>query len=327
MNRKKKLLIVLLSVIFCLSAFTLSVYAVGEDGGEYSDVIPGDNQGGGESSGGDVVIPPENSGSGDNNGDNNGDNGDNNGGNGDNNGDNGDNNGDNGDNNGGSDDNNNGNNGDNNGGYIDNNNSSSYVDNNGTDYGTDYGNDYNNGYDEQGGYEQDYNYDEPSYLGGGQTYVAPQNTAPSAALYNSSGSVGDKTLNSNDWNDISERLKNASNSADDGDDFSFIQKNDSLSDNGGWMLVVSVVCFALSAAGILYFIVLTVQNKKKGAFAAATNTGRMSKSNSSRDYYGDGYRAASAKSSKKSSKFDTAEVSLPKNTQGKRYKNGGRRYR
>ncbi len=294
MNRKKKLLIVLLSVIFCLSAFTLSVYAVGEDGGEYSDVIPGDNQGGGESSGGDVVIPPENSGSGDNNG-----------GNGDN----------------------NGNNGDNNGGYIDNNNSSSYVDNNGTDYGTDYGNDYNNGYDEQGGYEQDYNYDEPSYLGGGQTYVAPQNTAPSAALYNSSGSVGDKTLNSNDWNDISERLKNASNSADDGDDFSFIQKNDSLSDNGGWMLVVSVVCFALSAAGILYFIVLTVQNKKKGAFAAATNTGRMSKSNSSRDYYGDGYRAASAKSSKKSSKFDTAEVSLPKNTQGKRYKNGGRRYR
>ncbi len=305
MNRKKKLLIVLLSVIFCLSAFTLSVYAVGEDGGEYSDVIPGDNQGGGESSGGDVVIPPENSGSGDNS----------------------DNNGDNGDNNGGSDDNNNGNNGDNNGGYIDNNNSSSYVDNNGTDYGTDYGNDYNNGYDEQGGYEQDYNYDEPSYLGGGQTYVAPQNTAPSAALYNSSGSVGDKTLNSNDWNDISERLKNASNSADDGDDFSFIQKNDSLSDNGGWMLVVSVVCFALSAAGILYFIVLTVQNKKKGAFAAATNTGRMSKSNSSRDYYGDGYRAASAKSSKKSSKFDTAEVSLPKNTQGKRYKNGGRRYR
>ncbi len=294
MNRKKKLLIVLLSVIFCLSAFTLSVYAVGEDGGEYSDVIPGDNQGGGESSGGDVVIPPENSGSAHKIGGN---------------------------------VYNNGNNGDNNGGYIDNNNSSSYVDNNGTDYGTDYGNDYNNGYDEQGGYEQDYNYDEPSYLGGGQTYVAPQNTAPSAALYNSSGSVGDKTLNSNDWNDISERLKNASNSADDGDDFSFIQKNDSLSDNGGWMLVVSVVCFALSAAGILYFIVLTVQNKKKGAFAAATNTGRMSKSNSSRDYYGDGYRAASAKSSKKSSKFDTAEVSLPKNTQGKRYKNGGRRYR
>lgn len=323
MNRKKKLLIVLLSVIFCLSAFTLSVYAVGEDGGEYSDVIPGDNQGGGESSGGDVVIPPENSGSGDNNGDNNGgDNGDNNSGNGDNNGDNG-------DNNGGNGDNNNGDNGDNNGGYIDNNNSSSYVDNNGTDYGNDYNNGYNdnNGDGEQGGYEQDYNYDEPSYLGGGQTYVAPQNTAPSAALYNSSGSVGDKTLNSNDWNDISERLKNASNSADDGDDFSFIQKNDSLSDNGGWMLVVSVVCFALSAAGILYFIVLTVQNKKKGAFAAATNTGRMSKSNSSRDYYGDGYRAASAKSSKKSSKFDTAEVSLPKNTQGKRYKNGGRRYR
>lgn len=317
MNRKNRLLIVLLSVIFCFSAFTLSVYAVGEGGGEISDVVPGDNQGGGENSGGEVVIPPENSGGDNGNG---GDNGDINGGNGDNNGDNGDINGGNSDNN--------GDNGDINGGYIDNNNSSSYVDNNGTDYGNDYNNGYDNnyGYEDQGGYEQDYN-DESSYLGGGQTYIAPENTAPSAALYNSSGSANDKTLNNNDWNDISERLKNASNSADDGDDFSFIQKNNSISDNGGWMLIVSILCFALSAAGILYFVVSTLQNKKKNQLVPAANSGRMQKSSVNRDYYSDGYRANSPKNSKRSSKFDTAEVSLPKNTQGKRYKNGGKRYR
>lgn len=312
MNRKNKLLIVLLSVIFCFSTFSLSAYAVGEGegNGDFSDVVPGDNQGGGES-GGDIVNPPESS---DIPGENSG-----------------------------SDvvnptENSGGNNGDYNGGddtnssYIDNNNSSSYVDNNSTvdnNNNSDYNNGYvyNGGYDEQSGYEQNNNSGESSYVGGGQTYIPPENTAPSASLYNSSGSVGDKTLNSNDWNDISERLKNASNSADDGDDFSFIQKNDSLSDNGGWMLIASIVCFALSAAGILYFIVMTVQNKKKGSFAPSTNAGRASKQGSSRDYYGDGYRTNSAKSSKRSSKFDTAEVSLPKSTQGKRYKNGGKRYR
>lgn len=328
MSRKNKLLIVLLSVIFCFSAFTLSAYAVGEGDGEFSNVVPGDNQGGGENSGSNVVIPPENSG-----GDiGNGDNGDNNGGNGDNNGDNnggnGDNNGDNGDNNGGNGDNN-GDNGDNNGGYIDNNNGSSYVDNNGTDYGNDYnnGDNDNNGYGEQGGYEQDYNNDESSYLGGGQTYVEPESIAPSVSLYNSGGAVSEKTLSNNDWNDISERLKNASNSADGGDDFGFIQNNNSLTDNGGWMLIASIVCFALSAAGILYFVVLTVNNKKNSKFATAAETGRTSKSSSAHNYYGDGYRTSSDKRSGRSSKFDTAEVSLPRNSQGKRYKNGGKRYK
>lgn len=316
MNRKNKILIVFLSVIFCFSAFTLSAYAVGESDGEYSDVVPGDNQGGGESGGSDVVVPPESSG-GDSESGGNGDNSDiidNSGSSGDNG------------------DNNNG--GDNNGGDIGDNNSSSYVDNSGNDYYNNYnsgydnnnGYDYNNGYDEQGGYEQG-NDGESSYLGGGQTYIPPQNTAPSASLYNSSGSVGDKTLNSNDWNDISERLKNASNNSDDGDDFSFIQKNNSLTDNGGWMPIVGVVCFALSATGIVYFIFLTVQNKKKSRFVSSPNAGRMPKQSSSSDYYGDGYRTNSAKSSKKKSKFDTAEVSLPKNVQGKRYKNGGKRYR
>lgn len=324
MSRKNKLLIVLLSVIFCFSAFSLTAFAVGEGEGGYSDVIPGDNQGGDENGGnGSVDIPPENGG---------GDLG--NGGNVDNNGEN------NGENIGGNagesnagennDENYGENYGENNGG-IDDNNSGGYVDNNGGDNGSEYNYGYyeeNNGSAEEGGYGQGYEYSgESSYLGGGQTYVEPENIAPSAALYNSSGSVSEKTLNNNDWNDISERLKNASSSADDGDDFSFIQNDSSLTDNGGWMLIVSIVCFALSAAGILYFIVLTVQNKKNSRLAVAAETGRASKSSAGHDYYGDGYRTSSAKRSKKSSKFDTAEVSLPKNSQGKRYKNNGRRYR
>lgn len=318
MSRKNKLLIVILSVIFCFSAFSLSAFAVGEsesEGGN-SDVISGDNQGGGSGDSSNVDIPPIDDGNSDSNtnGDNNGD--DNNGGNsGDANSDNGAVNGDNNDGN--------------NGGYDDN-----YGDNGYSDNGVDYGNDYNNygdsdnnGYNEGDNGENYENYGESSYLGGGQTYVEPGNIAPSASLYNSSGSVSEKTLNSGDWNDISEQLKNASNISDDADDFGFIQNNNDLSDNGEWMLIAGIVCFALSAAGILYFIVLTVQNKNKSKLAAAGVTGRESKSGTSRDYYGDGYKTHSSQKAKKSSKFDTAEVTLPKSSQGKRYKNNGRRYK
>lgn len=314
MSRKNKLLIVFLSVIFCFSAFSLSAFAIGEseiEGGN-SDVISGDNQGG-ESSDSNSNIPPidDDSSDSDTNGD-------------DSNGDNsGDANSDNGAVSGGD-------NGGNNGGYDDTNDDNGYSDNNGIDYGSDYnnyGDSDNNGYNEGGNEENYENYGESSYLGGGQTYVEPENIAPSASLYNSSGSVSEKTLNSGDWNDISEQLKNASNISDDADDFGFIQNNNDLSDNGEWMLIAGIVCFALSAAGIFYFIVLTVQNKNKSKLAAAGVTGRDSKSSASRDYYGDGYKTHSSQKAKRNSKFDTAEVTLPKNSQGKRYKNNGRRYK
>lgn len=317
MSRKNKLLIVLLSVIFCFSVFSLSAFAVGEndDNGGYSDVTPGEGQIGNDGNGDEFVdTPPDDSGgdsgnNGDNAGDNNGDNSDKN-----NDGDN-------------SNDNSGDSSGDNSGGYVDNN-DSDYSDNNGGDNSGYNYSDYNDGYSDQSGYEQveDY-YGDYSYVGGGQTYVPPENIAPSAALYDSNGSINEKTLNSSDWNDIAERLKNTSNSDDDGDDFAFIQKNNSNSDNGDWMLIASMLCFAFSAAGIVYFIVLTVQNKKKCKFAPATDSGRTSKSNAGRDYYGDGYKSNSDKSSKRYSKFDTAEVTLPKSAQGKRYKNGGRRYK
>lgn len=309
MSKINKLLVVLLSVIFCFSAFSLCAFAVGENEGEggYSDVITDDNQGGGESGGDYVEIPPENSGSdSDNSGyvDDSSNTGDSSV----------------------SDDN-----GSSDSGNTDYNYDSGYSDsdsgNNSSDYNYDYSD--SNDYSDDSSYYDDNNYyDEPSYLGGGQTYVEPENIAPSASLYDVNGSISDKTLNSGDWSDISERLKNASNSADDGDDFAYIQNNNSSTDNGSWMLIVSVLCFVLSAAGILYFIVLTVQSKKNGKYAVAASSGKRTKSSSgSGDYYGDGYRASSAKRTNKSSKFDTAEVTLPKNTSGKRYKNNGRRYK
>ncbi|MCH5297751.1 MAG: hypothetical protein J1E85_08775 [Ruminococcus sp.] len=309
MSRKNKLLIVLLSVIFCFSVFSLSALAVSDDEGQggYSDVTPGDEQGGDQGNGDENVdIPPEESGSDSDNNDNNA-----------------------GDNNSDYPDENNGNDnsGDNSYGYGDNNNNG-YSDNNGG-YDSNYNySDYNGGYEGQSGYEQiEEYYGDYSYVGGGQTYIPPENIAPSASLYDSKGSINEKTLNNSDWNDIAERLKNTSNSDDDGDDFAFIQKNNSNSDNGGWMLIASILCFAFSAAGIVYFIVLTVQNKKKCSFASATDNGRVSKSSAGRDYYGDGYKSNSRKSSNRYSKFDTAEVTLPKSTQGKRYKNDIRRYK
>lgn len=316
MSRKNKLLIVLLSVIFCFSAFSFCAFAIGENGDEggNSDVMSGDNQGGGSGDSSNVDIPPIDDGNSDSNtnDDNNGDN--------------------NGDNSGGNTDSgiDNGNdNGGNNGGYEDNNGDNGYSEN-GVDDGNDYnnyGDSDNNGYDWNDNGDNYQDYGESSYLGGGQTYVEPENIAPSASLYNSSGSVSEKTLNSGDWNDISEQLKNASNISDDADDFGFIQNNNDLSDNGDWMLIAGIVCFALSAAGILYFIVLTVQNKNKSKLAVAGVTGRDSKSSASRDYYGDGYKTHSSQKAKRSSKFDTAEVTLPKSSQGKRYKNNGRRYK
>ena len=58
-----------------------------------------------------------------------------------------------------------------------------------------------------------YSNTETFYVGGGQTYIPPKATAPSAALYNSDKkTIDDKELNRNDWGDIASRLKNTGNS-------------------------------------------------------------------------------------------------------------------
>lgn len=130
------------------------------------------------------------------------------------------------------------------------------------------------------------------YVGGGQsTYTVPETTAPPAQMYSvSKDTIDDKTLSQSDWNDISANLKNASLTDSDGDDFNFIKKNTSKSDNGHWMLYAGIVCLILSVAGIVYFIIATVKSRGRYNFAPAT--GKAGKT--------------------KKRKFDTADVELPK---------------
>lgn len=172
------------------------------------------------------------------------------------------------------------------------------------------------------------------YVGGGQSYVPPVSTAPSAPLYESNRKIDDSVLSNSDWKDISASLKNAGKgSENDSDDFGFIKNNDSLSDNGEWMLFTGIACLALSAAGIAYVIISAVSKRKKlsGGLSgkqyayAGTGNGRYRSSND----YDDGYKDAKVDKKKvdRSRKFDTADINLPKSSSGTRYKNGGKRYK
>lgn len=172
------------------------------------------------------------------------------------------------------------------------------------------------------------------YVGGGQSYVPPASTAPSAPLYESNRKIDDSVLSNSDWKDISASLKNAGQgNENDSDDFGFIKNNDSLSDNGEWMLYTGIACLALSAAGIAYVIISAVSKHKKlsggvsgkqYAYAGAGN-GRYRSSSD----YDDGYKAEKVEKKKvdKSRKFDTADVKLPNSSNGTHYKNGGKRYK
>lgn len=195
--------------------------------------------------------------------------------------------------------------------------------NNNYDYNNDGGNDdtYSNNNDND---YNDYNsYSEPAdrYIGGGQSvYVEPETTAPSAPLYDTDDHISDDELSNRDWNDIASSLKLTSESGgSDSDDFDFIQKNDATSDNGDWMLIVGIICLVLSAAGIAYFIISTVMQRKKlntphaGAKPAAAGAYSGGGRRSANDY-GDGYR--SQRSDKRRSKYDTADVKLPKSSSG-----------
>ncbi len=219
--------------------------------------------------------------------------------------------------------------------YPDSSDSSSYVDPGYSSSDSSYDNNYNydssydynnNSYDNNYSSSQTYYYSEPSYVGGGQSYVAPSNTAPSASLIKSDDNIDEKTLSSNDWSDIAKNLKNTDTSSSDGDDFNFIKNNNSKGDNGHWMFYVSLVLLSLGVAGIVYFVISTVLNRKKRVTVGGRSNAPKSKSAqpqrySSNDDYADDYSSSGRKSERRS-KYDTAEIQLPKNNQ-----KGGRRYK
>ncbi len=173
-----------------------------------------------------------------------------------------------------------------------------YVDN---DYDDGYDDDYNssqNSYDNQ----QDYNNVQP-------------NTESTAVLYDTNHKIDSQELSNNDWKEISANLANASNNAGDDDgDFSFIQKNSNTGDNGYVILISGIVCILLGMTGVIYIIGSKASRNKKlsgnGNAQHSTSGGGHFRAS---DDYDDGY---------KRSKYDTADVKLPKSK-----KSGGRRFK
>ena len=184
------------------------------------------------------------------------------------------------------------------------------------DYDDDY-NDYDdaqssdsyNDYDFDTEYDVDYSAD---------SYVAPE-TSP---LYESDREIDDSELSKSDWDYIKANLNNADGSDDGSDDFNFIKKNDSKGDNGDWMLFVGLACVLLSIAGIVYVIASGVIRRKKvksGVYASASASNPRYRDD---DDYGDGYRSSKSEKKKldRSRKYDTADIVLPRNKNGRRYK-------
>ena len=184
------------------------------------------------------------------------------------------------------------------------------------DYDDDY-NDYDdaqssdsyNDYDFDTEYDVDYSAD---------SYVAPE-TSP---LYESDREIDDSELSKSDWDYIKANLNNADGSDDGSDDFNFIKKNDSKGDNGDWMLIVGVVCILLSIAGITYVIASAVIRRKKTKGSAYASASASNPRYRSDDDYGDGYKSSKSEKKKldRSRKYDTADVVLPRNKNGRRYK-------
>ena len=190
----------------------------------------------------------------------------------------------------------------------------------------------------------DYDYNDNSqsselYVGGGQTYDPPASTAASVPVYDvDSKKIDDSVLSSKDWKDIQASLNNAGDSNSGDDDFSFIKNNDSKLNNGDWMLFLGIALIILSIAGISYVVIEIIKQRKGvtvGGFSHRKMPGRVKSRNAvahrpqsnHNDAAYRSYQKAQEKELERSRKYNTAEVHVPKNSSGKRYKNGGRRYK
>lgn len=211
-----------------------------------------------------------------------------------------------------------------------------------------YNPDYNNSsnyYSEPDYYSSnDYDYNDNSqsselYVGGGQTYDPPASTAASVPVYDvDSKKIDDSVLSSKDWKDIQASLNNAGDSNSGDDDFSFIKNNDSKLNNGDWMLFLGIALIILSIAGISYVVIEIIKQRKGvtvGGFSHRKMPGRVKSRNAvahrpqsnHNDAAYRSYQKAQEKELERSRKYNTAEVHVPKNSSGMRYKNGGRRYK
>lgn len=158
--------------------------------------------------------------------------------------------------------------------------------------------------------EQDSNVFDPYATGSANSSQQSQVQSATASLYNvNEKKIDDKTLSKNDWGDIASRLKNAGNTVDEDDgsgDFTFIQQNNNVDDNGHWIIVAGVACLVLSLAGFIYLIASAISRRRKLSAATGGTSGNGGYYRADNDY-DDGYSAAHTKKEK-----------TPKN--GRRYK-------
>lgn len=307
MKQKSKIIAIVLSFIICLSVFSITAFADEDDlpnndvNSNVSQVDPDNNQPDDVPDDNNTPQPDDNNGVvGDDNS--NGDYSDN-----------------------GNSDSNNSGDYNSNGGYTD----YDSNDNNGYD-DYDYSYENNNSYEDYN--ENDYNnsYDDNSDYG----YNSDGYQAPSEVdLYKTDGNVDNPELSDSDWNSIALSLQNAEDT-DDGDDFNFIKKNNSSSDNGLWMLILGTVLVILSISGIAYITITYLNKKRKFAYSDGSGGYNSSakKANSRSSYrakndYDDGFSSSKSKSKKlitRNRMDDTADIILPKN---KNNRNNRNRYR
>jgi len=137
--------------------------------------------------------------------------------------------------------------------------------------------------------------------------------------FDSDKRVDTDNLDDSDWAEITERLK-GNGSKNTGDDFGFIQNNNDDEDNGLWILIVGILLI-LAGIGIIATLIVLHIRKKKGLSKDKKNPPRNS---------GNGKRVSPTekKQINKRSKYDTAEVYIPRRTSSKgRNSYGGTRYK
>lgn len=185
-----------------------------------------------------------------------------------------------------------------------------------TDYSD--GNDYNN-YDDGNYTYEEYvpDFEDDDYV------IEDAQPVSEAELFDVDKKVDDSELSDSDWDSIAKSLQNASNSGG-RSDFSSIKNNTSADDNGLWMLITGALLIILAIVGVTYVIISSMNAKKvyAGAPGGSASKGGSHSSGASRQKsksdYNDGY--GTPRLAKKRKLDDTAEVRLPKNSGGHRYK-------
>lgn len=178
----------------------------------------------------------------------------------------------------------------------------------------------------------DYNYDDEENYdnSGNESYEQRESNttnekAETAAVYDAEkDDVSTDTLKKSDWAKIAEQLKNAN--GDGSDDFAFIRNNDQGgANNGEWMLILGIAMEAVGL-GIVIFLIVSKIRMKKAMETNGGKGGRNGKGGSSRPER----RSPSGKNEprqarrseqnpkaqratkKQRSKFDTADIELPR---------------